>query len=283
MARSSEEGLRVIAFSEVQMNVRLSTVAPGVTDYLSWSRISAYLRCPRQYFMRYVERVSAEHRPVALLLGSAWHDTVGVYLEKSGGATTAELVEVFAESFDHEIVEGDAPVHFDDGETRETIIDTARNMIEAFREAVKPPFELIDRERSFSIELAHPVTGEILPVPVVGSIDALVSRNGEKQLWELKSSKRRWTADQLDNDGQVTLYQIAARSLGHVDVKLELVVMTKSKKPDVQLERVVRHRRDEQELAELAFGVLTAIEAGVDHRVRGSQCRSCQWAGSCSP
>lgn len=265
------------------MNVRLSTVAPTVTDYLSWSRISAYLRCPHQYAMRYIDRVPAEHRPVALLFGTAWHDTVGVFLEKSGNPTTPELVEVFAESFDQELDEGDVPVHFDDGETRDTILETARGMVEAFREEVKPPFELLDRERSFSIELAHPVTGEILAVPVVGSIDALVLVNGEKQLWELKSSKRRWTADQLDNDGQVTVYQIAARELGHADAKLELVVTTKSKKPDVQVERVVRHRRDEQELAELAFGVLTAIEAGVEYRVRAWQCRSCQWAGSCSP
>ncbi|MCC6651684.1 MAG: PD-(D/E)XK nuclease family protein [Candidatus Eisenbacteria bacterium] len=265
------------------MNVRSSTVAPTVTDYLSWSRISAYLRCPHQYAMRYIGRVPAEHRPVALLFGTAWHDTVGVYLEGSGNATTPELVDVFAESFDHEIAEGDVPVHFDEDQTRDTILETARGMVEAFRKSVKPSFELIDRERSFSIELAHPVTGEILPVPVVGSIDAVISRNGEKLLWELKSSKRRWTADQLDNDGQVTLYQIAARSLGHVDAKLELVATTKTKKPDVQIERLVRHRRDEQELTELAFGVLTAIEAGVDYRVRGWQCRSCQWAGSCSP
>jgi putative RecB family exonuclease len=268
---------------EVQMNARIPAHTPAMTDYLSWSRISAFVRCPHQYFMRYVERVPAEHQPVALLFGTAWHNTVGVYLERSGAATTPELVDAFAESFDHEIAESDAPVHFDEGETRETIIETARGMIEAFRETVKPPFELIDRERSFSMELAHPVTGEILPVPVVGSIDAMLLRNGEKLLVELKSAKRRWNADQLDNDGQVTLYQIAARELGHTDAKLELVVTTKSKRPDVQLARLMRHRRDEQELAELAFGVLTAVEAGVDFRIRGWQCRTCQWAGSCSP
>lgn len=265
------------------MNVRLPTITPAVTDYLSWSRISAYLRCPQQYFMRYIERVPAEHRPVALLFGTAWHDTVGVYLEQAGAAAAPELIDVFAESFDHEIAEGDTPVHFDEAETRDTIIDTARGMIGAFCMAATPPFQLIDRERSFSMELAHPVTGEILPVPVVGSIDAVLMRNGEKLLWELKSSKRRWTIDQLDNDGQITLYRIAARSLGHADAKLEIVVTTKTRKPDVQVERVARHRRDERELAELASGVLTAIEAGVDYRVRGWQCRSCQWAGSCSP
>lgn len=265
------------------MNVRLPTITPAVTDYLSWSRLSCFLRCARQFRLRYAERVPPEHRPVPLLFGTAWHDTVGVYLEKSGNATTPELVDVFAESFDHEVSEGDAPVHYDEDQTRETIIETANGMVEAFRDAVTPPFELIDRERSFSIELGHPVTGEMLPVPVVGSIDAVILRNGEKLLWELKSSTRRWTADQLDNDGQVTLYQVASRTLGHADAKLELVVTTKTKKPDVQIERLVRHRRDEQELVELAFGVLAAIEAGVDFRVRGWQCRSCQWAGSCSP
>ncbi|MFO0564312.1 MAG: PD-(D/E)XK nuclease family protein [Polyangiaceae bacterium] len=258
-------------------------IRPAVTNYLSWSRISAFVRCPRQYFFRYVEHVPPDHRPVALVFGTAWHDAVGEYLEQAGKPTTDELVEVFAESFDHDIHEQDVPVLFDDDETREDLVETARRMIQAFRAKVPPPDELLDRERSFSLELSHPVTCEILPVPVVGSIDAVVRRGDERFLLEIKSAKRRWGADQIETDGQTTCYQIAARELGYPDAKLELFVTTKARKPDVQLERLVRHRGDEAEFAELAFGVLGAIESGVDFRLRGWMCRTCPWAGSCSP
>ena len=48
---------------------------------------------------------------------------------------------------------------------------------------------------------------------------------------------------------------MAARTLGHGEVELKLLVATKTKTPDVQVEHLVRHRRDERELAEIAFGV----------------------------
>lgn len=264
------------------MNVRLRT-RPTITDYLSWSRISCFARCPRQYFFRYIERVPPSHRPVALAFGTAWHDCVGEYLEKAGKSTVEDLVEVFAESFDHELRESEVPVLVDDDETREDIVETAERMVQTFRAKVPPPDELLDRERSFSLDLVHPVTGEVLPVPVVGSIDAVVRQGNEVVLLEIKSAKRRWSAEQLETDGQVTAYQLGARELGYSSPKLELIVTTKSKKPDVQIERVVRHRADESELVELAFGVLNAIEAGVDHRLRGWQCRGCPWAEACRP
>jgi len=64
-------------------------------------------------------------------------------------------------------------------------------------------------------------------------------------------------------------YKMAARTLGHGEVELKLLVTTKTKTPDVQVEHLVRHRRDEREFAEIAFGVHRAIGAGADHPLRG--------------
>ncbi len=264
------------------MNLLLP-IAPAVTDYLSVSRIQTHVRCPRQYAMKYIERMPPEFRPVALAFGSAWHETIGEYLERAGKATTPELVEVFAESLDHGLAEDDAPVLFQDDETRDDLVETARQMIEVFRVKVPFPQRVIEIERSFSLELTHPATGEVLPVPVVGSIDAIIENDGIKVVWELKSAKKKWSADQIEFDLQSSTYLSAARALGHENPQVELLITTKSKRPDVQIERLVRHRRDEQELAELTFAVLAAIETGIDYRIRGWQCRSCQWAGSCPP
>ena len=60
-----------------------------------------------------------------------------------------------------------------------------------------------------------------------------------------------------------------------------LLVTTKTKTPDVQVEHLVRHRRDEREFAEIAFGVHRAIGAGADHPIRGWQCRGCPYADAC--
>ena len=36
------------------------------------------------------------------------------------------------------------------------------------------------------MELAHPVTGELLPVPLIGALDAVVSDGETTSVWELK-------------------------------------------------------------------------------------------------
>jgi hypothetical protein len=97
----------------------------------------------------------------------------------------------------------------------------------------------------------------------------------------VKTGKKKWPADQLEFDPQITAYSMAARELGHDDPDLKLLVTTKTKTPDVQVERLVRHRADRQELAETALTVLHAMSAGIDYRVRGWGCKTCAYAGVC--
>ncbi len=106
----------------------------------------------------------------------------------------------------------------------------------------------------------HAKTSALLPVQLIGSMDALAIENGVETLWELKTAKRKWSADQLEFDLQSTVYRIAARSMGY-DPELKLLVTTKANTPDVQVERLVRHRRDEVELVETIFSVHRAAEA----------------------
>jgi hypothetical protein len=79
----------------------------------------------------------------------------------------------------------------------------------------------------------------------------------------------------------MTGYRMAARGLGYENPELKLIVTTKAKTPDVQVERLVRHRSDERELAETALAVLHGVDAGVDYRVRGWACKTCAHAGVC--
>jgi CRISPR/Cas system-associated exonuclease Cas4 (RecB family) len=135
----------------------------------------------------------------------------------------------------------------------------------------------------FQLRLAHPVDCHVLDVPLVGALDAVVVEGERPVVLELKTSKKKWSNDQLEFDLQTSTYGIAARELGHRDAKLRLLVTTKTKKPVVQNEVVERMRGDEDELAEVVIGVHRAIKAGVDFPVRGWQCRSCPFAGACRP
>jgi len=52
-------------------------------------------------------------------------------------------------------------------------------------------------------------------------------------------------------------YQVGARSLGHADAALELIVATKSQRPDIQIERLARGPADERDLSSAAASVVS--------------------------
>lgn len=253
--------------------------------HLSVSAIKCFLSCPRKYHLAYVERARADYYPAALALGSAWHGAIASWLdgEADAGALEAELRADLQERLRRD----DLPVLFDDPEEdAEHFTEGAVKMFKAFRECVRPPKKVLGTEIPFETAIADPRTGEALPVPVVGAIDAVVvEEDGLGRLWELKTAAKKWPSSggATEFDPQVTLYRKAARELGYQSIGLRILVTTKAKDTQVQILDVERSDADEAELAELFFDVYRAIEAGVSFRQRGWACRSCQYASSCRP
>src|SRR5581483_11839470 len=200
--------------------------------HMSVSALKTYIQCPRKYRLQYVDRCPPDFRPAALALGSAWHDTIDRWL-----ITDARLESLRADLRDglERRLRSDDVLFDDDDENEGVLIDTSIKMLDAFIAKVPKPERTIDVEVPFSIELAHPVTGEVLPLPIIGAIDAIVIENGDETIWELKTGKRRWSADQLESDPQPTTYGIAARELGFTEAKSKILVTLKWAKPDVQV------------------------------------------------
>ncbi|CAN5925124.1 hypothetical protein BH11MYX4_BH11MYX4_02880 [soil metagenome] len=248
--------------------------------HTSISAIKTFLSCPRKYFLSYVLRVQPAFRPAALVFGSAWHETIALWL-------TIDDVQV--ERLQQHLrdgliarLRGENNVLFDDEhEDEASLVDTAIRMLDAFMTLVPRPERTLAVEMAFQLELAHPVTEELLPLPMIGALDAVVIEGGRGAVWELKSAKKKWSADQFEFDLQATTYGIAAREGGYGGADLKFLITTKTAKPDVQRETVIRHRADEKELAEIAFGVHRAVGAGVDYPNRGWQCRTCAFAAAC--
>ena len=86
---------------------------------------------------------------------------------------------------------------------------------------------------------------------------------------------------ELEPQPEQRLEFAAGRAFRFDEAELKVLVTTKTLKPDVQVERIVRHDRDEVELIEQVFSVVRAVEAGLDHRLRGWACRGCAYAGVC--
>jgi len=248
--------------------------------HISVSALKAFIQCPRKYSYQYVERRPPEFRSIALAFGTAWHSAIDSYLVHA--TDTDETSNVFRDALAREVRADDVPVLFDDEEDLGSCIDQGVRMLGVFVERVPRPDVVLGVELAFSIELVDPNRGGPLPQPLVGSIDAVVATEDDAiEIWELKTGKRRWAADQIEFDPQPTAYQMGARVFDMENSELKLLLTTKGKKPDVQVERLTRNKTQEEELALLAASVLRAVEAGVDQRLRGWQCKCCSYAGHC--
>ncbi|MBX3230671.1 MAG: PD-(D/E)XK nuclease family protein [Labilithrix sp.] len=251
--------------------------------HLSISAVKSWLQCPRKFALQYRERARPDYLPAALILGSAWHSAVAGWLDEA--ADDEALDDQLRDDLRDRLRRDDLPVLFDDAdEDADSFIERAVAMFKTFRGSVAQPKMVLGTEIAFATAIAHPQTGEVLPVPVIGAMDAIVvEEDGVGSLWELKTAKKKWSPDQAEFDPQVTLYRRAARELGYNGVRLRILVTTKTREPAVQVLNVARNDGDEAELAELFFEVHRAIEAGIGPRQRGWACRTCQYASSCRP
>ncbi|MDI3290704.1 PD-(D/E)XK nuclease family protein [Polyangium sp. 15x6] len=245
--------------------------------HTSIAQLRMFLHCPRQYRLKYIDRVQPSFRPIAMVFGAIWHETVDKYLL---GAGPEEMRELFRGGLEAAVKASAPPVLFNEDEDLGQMNDLGVRMIGVFVERVPRPKRVLGVEVDFLLELADPSTGEMLPVPLVGAIDAVVSTSGRKAVWEFKTAARKWSAPMLQYDLQPTAYAMAARKV-FGKVQVVLIVATKTKKPDIQIEQLSRGKGDERDLAATAASALRGIKAGVDHPVRGSQCVSCPFAWKC--
>jgi CRISPR/Cas system-associated exonuclease Cas4 (RecB family) len=252
--------------------------------HISVSQLKTFIQCPRRYALAYVHGVVPQFRPIALAFGTAWHEAVGFHLTASTKAKPADRDKVKA-IFRERLaiaVEGDrVPVLFEEGDDLGKCIDQGVKMIDVFVERVELPDRVVGVELPFALEISDPEFGDVLDVPLIGALDALVINAGVSQVWELKTAKRKWSADMLEFDLQPTAYGMAAEQLGYDDPDLILLVATKATKADVQVERLVRTKADRDDLRVTAQSVTAAISAGIDHPIRGWTCKGCPYAHAC--
>lgn len=251
--------------------------------HLSVSALKTWLACPRKFAKRYIERAEAAFTPVALPFGRAFHESFGwLLLEHQRGRSPAsqDLEEHFRAALGLELRGDGPPVLFEDDEDEERLARSGVDMLEALLQRVPRPDRVLHVELPFTLELHDPDTGEVLPLPLIGAVDAVVEVEREVALWELKSARRRWTEDQVLFDFQPTAYQLAL-SNRYPGLALQLLVATKTTKPDVQLERLRRGPADERDLLVTAASVNRAITAGCFHPVRSWACKGCEYAEHC--
>ena len=247
--------------------------------HCSVSSIKSYLMCPMKYAHRYIRKTESSHRNVALVLGRSVHDALEsfyLFCHEQGGEPPVELLtDTFATSWRRGLL-GDPPVKADDiGKD----MDQGIALIRTFHDQAPRPLRILAVEEAFAIPIAE--DDERL---LVGAIDAMVvDEDGRVVLVESKTAKRRWAKDQLANDFQPTIYQMAAREMHLADnPTIRFDFLLKLKAPAFESTEVHRSKAQEQEAMNVIRKVLRAVDADIFYPVRSWACNDCEYAHACN-
>ena len=249
--------------------------------HVSVSQVKCFLRCPRQYFLRYVVAAEPEFIPANLVLGSAVHEGLAAYYRSVMATGDSPEQDVCKAAFYGTLVgfrKNKLPIK--DGEGIEA---QGEALLKVFYETVyQDPPHVVGVEVPFTIELPDPTTGEILEEALVGALDLVVREEEKHVVGEHKTAAKKWSQDQIQHDGQLSAYKLVAGKLGLGDVGIRLQVLTKTKKAAMIVENAERGDKDIRDFMATVIGVLRAVDAGVFYPVRTSMCGGCAFKRRCA-
>jgi len=205
-------------------------------DYISHAQISTYQRCPLQFFFRYVAGLEPDFVSSSLVFGGAIHAAIESHmqsaLEGAEPPSLDELVDVYERAVKSE---SDAPIRFGKGETADSLRDLAARMLTAFRasEVSKLDTRIVAIEET----LRGPVVDGC--PDVLGRVDLITLDDDRLLITDFKTSRSSWNAENVRQAApQQLLYtelvQPLAEAFGDRPIRVEWIVLTKTKQPKVE-------------------------------------------------
>jgi len=263
------------------------------TEHISFSAVSMYLKCPRQYYYKYVRAEKPQHVTDHMLFGIAVHKAVAgfyAYFKETGELLGADKLQAdFEAIFEGVCKKPRYPVKWarnKDGseKTQEQWREQGVNMVRVFAEEAQPK-RIVAIELPFMIALLNPRTGEELP-NLVGAIDLIeLDDEGQIHVSDLKTAAKNWGKNDIEQDLQTSLYTFVLRELGIIKdsdtINVRVDVLTKTKTPKLHLHHSVRLAWDRQRIQQLIADVHHAIESKVFHVKPSWMCGGCQFREVC--
>jgi CRISPR/Cas system-associated exonuclease Cas4 (RecB family) len=251
--------------------------------HISISAVRMYQTCSRAYSLK-LRGFEPSFRSVALALGTSIHAAVEYWLSEYGAGRLPERAAALAllrQALDEQLHAAGPPVLLEDEETEADLHAQAAAMLGAVLDDLPIPSRVVGVEVPFRLELRD-AADQPLGVPLIGAIDAVTEESGVVVFLELKTSKRRFSRDQIDTDLQISAYRRALREQGYPDARPRLLVVTKGKTPAVQIESPPRGVQHDRDLVAVVSGVLKGIRAGIEWPNRSAwNCKTCPYSRAC--
>lgn len=189
-------------------------------NHLSFSSITKYLKCGKQWKYRYIEKLE-EEKSEALMFGTAWHKMIKYGLEENLKNLHDNWLAISENWVEEEFSE----------KLPGKLIDLGLKMVSVPKVATTIQGLKINPE---TIELQTELQVPSVSIPVIGYID-MIGTDGIPI--DIKTSGQKWSQDRADSDLQAIFYIAALEQLGMIELpaKFKYMIFTKTKYPTVQI------------------------------------------------
>lgn len=226
---------------------------------ISYSSFDTYKKCPLKYKFSYIDKISVPKRP-ELFFGGLIHSVVQYALKKDPLMPPyEELISFYTKNWQSDV--------YADKEIEKQYFDFGKNMIFHFHGTHKPGLRnIIATEKYFAIPLNknHELSG------VMDRVDKLPI--GTLEIIDYKTNKKLPTQEEVDNDKQLTFYNLAVKILWPEteQVKLTLYFL----KPNIQMSS----KRDEYAIDMVKKEIIeTADEIEKAKEFKATPNQFCDW------
>lgn len=260
---------------------------PATLDHLSWSSIKTYASCPRKFAYRYIEEAAPEFVPAALAFGSAFHAAVDcVHQARIEGQPVPSVESILSRYDEAWKSEVESDVRFAKEEDSITLRESAERMLDAYREFIlvsgvgeSASIIAIEESRRFGLLADVP--------PIEMRLDLLeLTASGDLIVSDVKTSRSRWNdTNAREHLPQLILYANGllplVKELGAKRIVPRFVVVTKAKKPVVQVIEPKATQEDVSRLKDQVAATWSAIQAGIFVKRESWACTQCPFQKRC--
>jgi putative RecB family exonuclease len=250
--------------------------------HLSASAISTYVDCSLQYYFNYIKRLPMEFVSDALEFGTAIHLTLADYYRAKMTGDRLLLKDIHESYRQHwtKRVKDRSDIKYADQKDFQSYLIEGVDLLTAwFNKLPDDTFSVVAIEEAFVFEIDQ------IPRPIVGAIDLVEEDDaGTIIITDHKTTGRAYSIDEIDQNPQITIYQMAAKANGFADreILLKFDCLVKTKNPKFEQYYTTRTEIDELRLIRKIQTVWDGIHKGVFIPNDTSwKCKSCPYKKAC--
>ena len=276
-------GIDLLPLMEPRSTNPANEIAKNLTgrDYVSWSAISTFRTCPLKYKFRYIDGLPEESVSSALVFGTGIHTAIEQHFQAILSGEEQPDIERLMFAYRSAWLPHDPDaISLGSTETRTSLDALASKMLTAF---LNSPAASV-QGRVLGVE--EEIRGMLVQgVPdLFGRVDLLTEDSDSLVITDIKTSRSRWNAEQVEDSGeQLLMYSHLASEISPgKKIATRFLVLTKAREPVVEEHvREVEPGNVKRTLAGVER-VWRAISAGNFYPAPSTMsCASCGYRAAC--